>query len=42
MAEDRRALEAGQLPRVWTRGRREKESCHRVSGAKSPWLDSAE
>ena len=36
MAADHGAPEAGQLPRVWTRGRRETESCQRVSGAKSP------
>ena len=35
MAEDHGAPEAGQLPRVWTRGRREIESHQRVSGAKS-------
>ena len=33
MAED---PEAGQLLRVWTRGRTETESRQRVSGAKSP------
>ena len=32
MAEDHGAPETGQLPRVWTRGRRETESCQRVSG----------
>ena len=42
MAEDHGAPEAGQLLRVWSRGRRETESRQRVSGAKSPWLDSAE
>ena len=42
MAEDHEASEAGQLPRVWTRGRKETESRQRVSGAKSPSLDSAE
>ena len=42
MAEDHGAPEAEQLPRVWTRGRREIESRQRVSGAKSPLLDSAE
>ena len=42
MAEDFGAPEAGQLPRVWTRGRRETESRQRVSGAKSPYLNSAE
>ena len=36
MAEDHGAPEAEQLPRVWTRGRKEKESRQRVSGAKSP------
>ena len=36
MAEDHEAPEAGQLSRVWTRGRRETESRQRVSGAKSP------
>ena len=36
MAEDHGAPEAGQLPRVWTRGRTETESRQRVSGAKSP------
>ena len=36
MAEDHRAPEAGQLSRVWTRGRRETESRLRVSSAKSP------
>ena len=36
MAEDNGAPEAGQLPRVCTRGRRETESRQRVSGAKSP------
>ena len=34
-AEDHRAPEAGQLSRVWTRGRRETESRQRVSGTKS-------
>ena len=42
MIGDHGAPEAGQLPRVWTRGRKETESRQRVSGAKSPWLDSAE
>ena len=42
MAEDHGATEAGQLTRAWTRGRKETESRQRVSGAKSPWLDSAE
>ena len=36
MAEDHGAPEAGQLPRVWTRGHKETESRQRVSGAKSP------
>ena len=36
MAGDHGAPKAGQLPRVWTRGRTETESCQRVSGAKSP------
>ena len=36
MAEYHGAPEAGQLPRVWTRGRNETESRQRVSGAKSP------
>ena len=36
MAEDHGAPEAGQLLRVWTRGRTETESRQRVSGAKSP------
>ena len=36
MVEDHGAPEAGQLPRVWTRGRKETESRQRVSGAKSP------
>ena len=36
MAEDHGAPEAGQLPRVWTRGRTETENCRRVSGATSP------
>ena len=35
MAGDHRAPEAGQLPKVWTRGCRETESRQRVSGAKS-------
>ena len=35
MAGDHGAPEAGQLPRVWTRGRRETESRQRVSGAES-------
>ena len=36
MAEDHGAPEAGKLPRVWTRGRRETESRQRMSGATSP------
>ena len=36
MAEDHGAPEAGQLPRVWTKGCTETESRQRVSGAKSP------
>ena len=36
MVEDHEAPEAGQLSRVWTRGRKETESRQRVSGAKSP------
>ena len=36
MAEDHGAPEAGKLPRVWTRGRKETESRQRVSGAQSP------
>ena len=36
MAEDHGAPESGQLPRAWTRGRKETESRQRVSGAKSP------
>ena len=36
MAEDHGAPEARQLPRVWTRGRKETESRQRVSGANSP------
>ena len=35
MAEDHGAPEAGQLSRVWTRGRKEAESRQRVSGAES-------
>ena len=35
MAEDHGAPEAGKLPRVWTRGRKEIESRQRVSGAES-------
>ena len=36
MVEDHGAPEARQLPRVWTRDRKETESCQRVSGVKSP------
>ena len=36
MAGDHGAPEAGQFPRVSTRGRKETESRQRVSGAKSP------
>ena len=36
MAGDHGAPEAGQLPRVWIRGRTETDSRQRVSGAKSP------
>ena len=36
MAEDHGAPEAGQLPRVWTRGHKETKSRQRVSGVKSP------
>ena len=36
------APEARQLPRAWTRDRRETKSHQRVSGAKSLQLDSAE
>ena len=42
MAEDHGAPEAGELSMVWTRDRRETKSRQRVSGAKSPLLDSAE
>ena len=42
MAGSHGATEARQLPRVWTRGRRETESRQRVSDANSPKLDSAE
>ena len=42
IAEDHGALEAGQLPRVWTRNCRETESPQKASGAKYPSLDSAE
>ena len=36
MEEDQGATKAGQLPKVWTRGRTETESRQSVSGAKSP------
>ena len=36
MAEDHGAPKAGQLPKIWTRGRTETESSQRVSSAKSP------
>ena len=36
MAEYHGAPEAGQLPRVWTRGSSETKSDQKVSGAKSP------
>ena len=36
MAEDHGALEARQLSRSWTRGRRETESRQTASGTKSP------
>ena len=36
MTDDHGAPEAGQLPRVWTRGRTETESRQGVSAAKSP------
>ena len=42
MAGDHGAPEAGQLPRVWTRGRTETEGHQRVRGTKSLLLDSAE
>ena len=35
MAEDHGSPEAGQLPRVWTKGRKVTESRQKVSGAKS-------
>ena len=37
MAENHGVPEARQLPRVWTRGRKETDNCQRASGAKSPW-----
>ena len=36
MAEDYGVPKAGQLPKAWTRGRKETESRQRVKGAKSP------
>ena len=42
MAEDYEAPEAGQLPRAWTKRRRETGNCQRASDAKSPSLDNAE
>ena len=42
MVEDHEGSEAGQLPKAWTRGCRKTESCQRASGAKSPYVDSAE
>ena len=42
MVDDHGAPEAGQLPRVWTRGRKETVCRQRVSGTKSPQLDSAD
>ena len=42
MAEDHGAPKVEQLPRAWARGRTETKSRQRVSGAKSPLLDSAE
>ena len=42
MAEHHGAPEAGQLPKDWTRGRRETENRQRASDAKIPQLDSAE
>ena len=35
MSEDHGAPEAGQLSKVWTRGRKEAESRQRASGAES-------
>ena len=35
MAEDHGGPEAGQLPRAWTRGRRETENRQKASGAES-------
>ena len=42
IAEDRGALEAGQLPKAWTRARKEKRSHHRASSAKGMPLDRTE
>ena len=42
MAEDHGAPEPGQLLKVLTRGRGVTESRQRASGAKNPYLDSAE
>ena len=36
LAEDHGALEAGQLPKAWTRRHKETESGQRASGADSP------
>ena len=36
MAEDHGVPDAGKLPRVWARGRRETDNRQRVNGAKSP------
>ena len=38
MTKHHEAPEARQLPRAWTRGRREKKSRQRASGAKSPYF----
>ena len=42
MVEDHGAPEAGKLPRIWARGCKETVSRQRVSGTKSPQLDSAD
>ena len=42
MAEDHGAPDTQQLPKAWTRGRKETESRRRASGTESPLLDSAE
>ena len=42
MAEDHGPPETGQLPRTWTKDRRETKSRQRASGAKSQLLESAE